>query len=136
MLKESIKTLVKEAFKTVLREEQHGGPYVGGHYPTSDEVPIEYDEVVNNVNKCQLMTTNGKPTFVMVVQLTPKIAYGGVTTNGADWEILELDSNRSSYFKKFKNTIEDKFDLRFVDEDEAKTMFEDYMGLIYQESEN
>lgn len=107
--------------------EEGIGQYDLGHYPTSDETEIDYIEPQRNPHKCQIPTTNGKNAHIYVIQLSPNIIYGGVSTNGVDWEVLELGKSKGEYFKKFKNTIEDSYDIRFIDENEAKDLFNSYV---------
>lgn len=121
--------MLKDKFKKYLISEvEEGiGQFDLGHYPTSDESETEWIDPERNPHKCQIPTTDGKNVHIYIVQLTPKIIYGGVSCDGVKWEVLELPKTKSNYFSKFKNTIENTYGVKFLDETQAKDLFSSYV---------
>lgn len=121
------------ATKNLLNEGSIGFGYSYGHYPTSDEDDTTHHDRMpeNNQHGLQVKLANGDVAFCVIVPISAGIIHAGFTCNGEDWEVFKLPKTKSNYYSKFKNKIEDYYDTQYVDEEEAKEDFDQYMAVIF-----
>jgi hypothetical protein len=122
MLESMLKKIIIETFSHSYTD------YPVGKYPTSDMVNTQ--PVISELGEhgCIIELQNGKKVTCYIVQNDPKIILGSFTCDGVNAEIIELSSAKNTYFNKFKNAIENKFDSKFMDVDVARKAFNRYVN--------
>lgn len=113
--------------KSILKEYWN---YPVGHYPTSDEgnATAVIQHTVDYGFHAELQ--NGKSIRGTITVHHPDSIWGGVT-NGNDSEVFKLPKSQQSYFSTFKKKIEELWNSKFMDEDQARKDFNHYVSLTF-----